>query len=192
MSTRCQFFVWYFDPVMEDFEQQLNFYHHHDGYPRYMEEDIKKALLDVSDFNIDTLKRRFPEYDSEYELEPLTTRHGDIEYVWHLFVDDDSVELQYVDLDCVNTDDALYRPWKCGKKFKKSWIIYLNKQKQVVSHIQLEVDNDTFKKAEAAAKEINMSVDDYCSKVIMDAYKSGKLQKILDNLIEEKKDEGKN
>ena len=71
MSTRCQFFVWHFDPVMDDFEQQLNFYHHHDGYPSYMEEDIKKALLLAPDFNIDTLKNHFPEYDSEYELEPL-------------------------------------------------------------------------------------------------------------------------
>jgi len=107
MSTRCQFFVWRFDPVMEDFEQQLNFYHHHDGYPSYMEEDIKKALLYVPDFNIDTLKKHFPEYDSEYELESLTTRHGDIEYVWHLYVSDKRAELRYVDLDCVNTDDAL-------------------------------------------------------------------------------------
>ena len=126
MSTRCQFIVWEYDGKDSTYKRKLNFYHHHDGYPSYMEKDIKNVIESVSDLNIDTLKNAFPEYDAEYELEDLYTEHGDIEYVWHLYVNGMKAELKYVDLRYVNTEDALYEPEKCKKKFKNSWITFIN------------------------------------------------------------------
>ena len=57
MSTRCQFIIWEYNPDYDDYSRKLNFYHHHDGYPSYMEEDIKKVIDSVPDFKIETLKK---------------------------------------------------------------------------------------------------------------------------------------
>lgn len=182
MSTRCQFIIWEYNPDYDDYSRKLNFYHHHDGYPSYMEEDIKKVIDSVPDFKIETLKKAFLEYDDEYELERIDSEHGDIEYVWHLFVSDIKAELKYVDLRGADTEQALYAPHKCKNKFRKSWVKYLTP----VENIEVELDNETYKKATEEAQKVNMTVDEYCSRLVNDAYKSGELEKILNRLLEKK------
>ena len=186
MSTRCQLIIWDYVPEMDDFERRLNFYHHSDGYPSYMEKDIKDVLKKATDFKIGTLEKLFQEYDSEYELEEIQCSHGDIEYVWHLFISDDKAELKYVKIgQKIDIDKALENPdteW-----FVDSWTVF-HTDNGLDELMQLEMDDELYNKMSELAQKFNMSVGEYCSKTLTEAYKSGMLQKFVDDYIEKHKE----
>lgn len=190
MSTRCQLIVWEYNPESDNFDRKLNFYHHHDGYPSFMEEDIKKAIKSLDEITIEKIAVDLPKYDSEYELEELDSEHGDIEYVWHLFLTDFSVELKYVNLWGANTELALYEPNKCGKKYIKSWVM-VKDTKEMLTDIPIELSPENMNLLEQGAKEAKMTVEDYASYVINYVYKKGMLDDIFAELLKEKEsDEG--
>ena len=185
MSTRCQLIIWDYVPETDDFKRRLNFYHH-DGYPSYMEKDIKEVLKKAPDFKISTLEKLFQEYDSEYELEDLRNSHGDIEYVWHLFISDDKAELKYVKIEPkMDIDKALEDPE--AEWLVDSWTVF-HTDHGLDELMQLEMDNELDNKMAELAKKFNMSVGEYCSKTLTEAYKSGLLQKFVDDYIEKHKD----
>lgn len=186
MSTRCQLIIWDYIPETDDFERRLNFYHHSVGYPSYMEKDIKDVLKTASDFKISTLEKLFQEYDSEYEQEEIQYSQGDIEYVWHLFISDDKAELKYVKIEPkIDIDKALEDPE--AEWFVDSWTVF-HTDHGLEELIQLEMPNDLYKNMSELAQKFNMTVEEYCSKTLTDAYKSGLLQKFVDNYIEKHKE----
>lgn len=80
MSTRCVVNVTIDDTVI------LQYYHHHDGYPRYMVKDLFNIAYEIKNINIDAIKKAFS-IDNEYELEELFVEHGDLEYEYELDID---------------------------------------------------------------------------------------------------------
>lgn len=192
MSTRCQLIIWDYVPETDDFERRLNFYHHCDGYLSYIETAVKDILKTVKDFKMETLESAFVTHDSFEKEEPWVV-HGDIAYAWHLFISDDKAELKYVktDMNC-DINKVLENPE--SEQFVDSWTVFLTDD-GLEELMQLEMDDTLYKKMSELAEKFGMSVEDYCSKVLTDAYKSGMLQEFVDKYIEshkELKDEDKN
>lgn len=125
MSTRCQLIVWYYKPEIDDYEAKMNYYHHCDGYPSYMIEDIKNALKEVKSFSENNIKDAFDKYDCAYELNYLEMEAGDIEYAWHLFItENEAAELKYIKVNMYeegNIHKALTQPQTFGDSFIHAW-----------------------------------------------------------------------
>lgn len=124
MSTRCQLKIWYYNSDTDDFDAKLMYYHHCDGYPSYMEDDIKEALKCAKTFDENDIKEAFDKYDCAYELIDINNEAGDIEYAWHLFITGNMAELKYIKTDMYesgNIHRALNNPQLFDHSFIHSW-----------------------------------------------------------------------
>lgn len=83
MSTRCAVDVFFLGARV------LKFYHHHDGYPGYMVNDLAKIAKEVKTdpeygrVTVNAIEKAFKNHP-EYEEEPIWADHGDLEWRYEL------------------------------------------------------------------------------------------------------------
>lgn len=98
MSTRANI-------ILEEMGNQLWLYHHFDGYPSYLGEHLmkfmstkhKKDYADIYDIANELFKDND---DTGFEL--TQRRHGDIEYLYIINIEDKTIE-------CIKTDPDEYK-----------------------------------------------------------------------------------
>ena len=86
MSTRCHIIV-----IGENKEKYF-IYHHHDGYPEGVGEELKEILGSCVSFDHETILEKILAYDSQYEVDEGI--HGDEEFIYYIStLGNDSVTL---------------------------------------------------------------------------------------------------
>lgn len=94
MSTRCNI-------IVKDRYDRFWLYHHHDGYPEGVGEDLKKRMTKVFNewsgnrlYSEDIVNMLVKDGDDEYEI--TTSEHGDIEYLYTIDLEKRTLSYQAV------------------------------------------------------------------------------------------------
>lgn len=110
MSTRCTILI-----KNESEKEEVRLYHHHDGYPEGVGENLKKYLSNIKYWDVYSIANELikSNEDDEYELTPC--QHGDEEYAYLI--------------------DCKHRQLKC---YKVGWDEFDWKEKKIRMDIQFQ------------------------------------------------------
>lgn len=205
MSTRCQLKIWIKNDKESNYDLKYSLYHHCDGYPYWPEsakengtggmlEDIKTVLNQLTTTNglEEKLDNYFNDIEPQYEIEDEYCLHGDLDYVYHLYLnfknvgnlrrlDDALLMYAKLGLDCKDYDRMIMEPKQSELEF--GWHLFYSDEGTVKEEeIQLELETETIKALTEKAKELNMSVNDYVSKILKAAIKTGEFETIVKNI----------
>ena len=81
----------------------IQLYHHCDGYPEYMgkllESFCNTAFFMKYSAGIDTAMYNLLKMEKHFEFEDDKIRHGDIEYIWYVKLEEDGYEITYTEIN---------------------------------------------------------------------------------------------
>ena len=105
MSTRC-------NVIIKNATERVQMYHHHDGYPDGVGQDLEEYFKELEKEEVAHTPAAIADYlcaderQDEYEREAETTHlHGDIEYLYVIDLDDDTINCRKVWLWDIEASD---------------------------------------------------------------------------------------
>lgn len=101
MSTRCHIVV------IDNGEEKGYIYHHCDGYPDGVGEELKEILSKCNEYNdYETIMEKILDYDDSYEED--TGIHGDEEYIYKIYVIGETATLRCFESYGANLGDIIF------------------------------------------------------------------------------------
>jgi len=174
MSTRC---------VVKIFVNNcpgIQYYHHCDGYESYMIPDLTEILGKSKNngiYNMDLFKTTV-EKQGGYEEEIWGTSHGDLEWMYFVYIDK-FMKTVYIDYCKVNMNSDEYSDIFDNPENHADIMKCADENGKPLERLQLDIPDEYYELLEKEADKKEITVDKLINNILKEAIKSGKLEEII-------------